>query len=54
MYWEKDLETLDRKELERRQLEQINWTIRQARNSSYYSGLKIDHIDSLEAIQDLP
>lgn len=54
MYWEKELETLDRKELERRQLEQINWTIRQARNSSFYSGLKIDHIDSLEAIQDLP
>lgn len=54
MYWEKDLETLDRKELERRQLEQINWTIRQARNSSFYSGLKINRIDSLEAIQDLP
>lgn len=54
MYWEKDLETLDRKELERRQLEQINWTIRQARNSNFYSGLKINRIDSLEAIQDLP
>jgi len=54
VYWEKDLETLDRKELERRQLEQINWTIRQARNSNFYSGLKIDRIDSLEAIQDLP
>ena len=54
MYWEKDLETLDRKELERRQLEQINRTIRQTRNSSFYSGLKIDRIDSLEAIQDLP
>ncbi len=54
MYWEKDLETLDRKELERRQLEQINWTIRQARNSSFYSSLKIGRIDSLEAIQDLP
>jgi len=54
VYWEKDLETLDRKELERRQLEQINWTIRQARNSNFYSGLKIDRINSLEAIQDLP
>ena len=60
MYWEKELETLDRKNLEQLQVERFMKTMRQAVNSPYYgrvpeigkmlqSGMK-----SIEQIRDLP
>jgi phenylacetate-CoA ligase len=60
MYWEKDLETLERKSLETLQVDRLMKTLRQASNSPYYgripeigkmvkSGMK-----SIEQIRDLP
>jgi len=60
MYWEKELETLDRKNLEQLQVERLMKTMKQAVNSPYYgrvpeigkmlqSGMK-----SIEQIRDLP
>ncbi|HEC62325.1 MAG TPA: phenylacetate--CoA ligase [bacterium] len=54
MYWEKDIETLDRANLRRYQLERINWTLRQSRKSKYYSGRRIDDVNSIEQIETLP
>lgn len=55
MYWEKELETLTRPELEKLQVERLNNTIKQASNSAYYSKtLKGKSVSSIEEIQDLP
>jgi len=55
MYWEKDLETLSRADLEQLQLIRLNKTIEQARHSSFYkSKLKGLKISSMEDIQKLP
>ena len=39
MYWEKDLETLSRKQLEQLQVERLNVTIQHARRAPYYKKL---------------
>lgn len=55
MYWEKELETLSRPNLEKLQVERLNKTIAQARQSSYYSKtLKGKSVSTIEEIQDLP
>ncbi len=55
MYWEKELETLARPELEKLQVKRLNRTIEQATLSPYYSKtLKGKKISSIKEIQDLP
>ncbi len=60
MYWEKELEILERKKLEKLQVERLMATIRQAANSPYYekipeiSKAMKSGIKSIEQIQELP
>src|SRR5665648_1031084 len=60
MYWEKELEVLDRKNLEKLQAERLMKTLRQAVNSPYYGRIpEINHaiksgITSIEQIRELP
>jgi len=60
MYWEQELETLDRKSLETFQLERLNATLRQAAKSPFYAGVpEIRHLadsglTSIEEIRGLP
>jgi len=60
MYWEKELEVLDRKNLEKLQVERLMKTLRQAVNSPYYGRIteisKAIHsgISSIDQIRELP
>ena len=60
MYWEKELETIDRQALESLQLERLINTLRQAKNSPCYSGVaQINHfaqsgITSIAQLAELP
>ena len=60
MYWEKELEVLDRKNLEKLQAERLMKTLHQAVNSPYYGRIpEINHaiksgINSIEQICELP
>lgn len=60
MYWEKELETLDRRALEKLQLERLQRSLRQAANSPCYSRIaEINQalsagIKSLEQLSELP
>jgi phenylacetate-CoA ligase len=60
MYWEKDIETMDRATLEAFQLGRMKETMKSAKNSIYYgkmfrdTGLDIDRIDSLDIIKNIP
>ena len=60
MYWEKDIETMDRIKLEALQLGRFMETIKRAKRSLYYNalfkeiGLDHDHINSLDMIKDIP
>ncbi len=55
MYWEKELETLSRLELEKLQLERLNKTIQQAKYSPYYGkNLSGKPITTIEAVKNLP
>lgn len=55
MYWEKELETLSRTDLETLQVERLNKTLNQAAQSSFYSKtLKGKTISSIKEVQDLP
>lgn len=60
MYWEKELEQLERKDLEQLQVERLNKTLRQAGNSPYYgrmpevSRFVKSGIRSIEQIRELP
>jgi len=57
MYWEKDVETLERKELENLQGKKLNGTIQQAANSPYYKktlGSKAGGVKTIDKIRDLP
>ena len=60
IYWEKDLETLPRPDLERLQLERLKETIRRAKAVPFYQeafkGLSFDpeKIGSLDALRDFP
>lgn len=60
MYWEKELETLDRGTLEKLQLERLDRTLRQAANAPCYaripeiSALAHAGIESLEQLRELP
>ncbi len=60
MYWEKELEVLDRKNLEKLQVERLMKTLRQAVNSSYYGRIPEiskaikSGINSIDQIRELP
>jgi phenylacetate-CoA ligase len=60
MYWEKDIETMDRDRLAATQLERFRETLKKARKSSYYEtlfkkiGLDTDRVDSLDVIGEIP
>jgi phenylacetate-CoA ligase len=60
VYWEKDVETIDRKKLEKLQLSRLKQTVRKAGNSYYYGkvfkkkGIKADSIKSLADVRKIP
>jgi len=60
MYWEKDIETMDRDRLAAIQLERLRETLKKAKKSSYYSeifkkiGLDTDRVNSLDVIGEIP
>lgn len=59
-YWQKELETISRENLEKFQLEKLQQTIRQAANSPFYkqrfkeSGITTSDIRSLEDLKNIP
>jgi phenylacetate-CoA ligase len=60
MYWEKDIETIDRDQLAKLQLERLQKTVDLAVRSSYYGklfkakGLLADNIHTLDDLQKIP
>ena len=60
MYWQKELETMDRKDLEKLQLKKLKETIALAANAPYYKkifeerGITPDSFQTLEDLQKLP
>ncbi|MDA3930240.1 MAG: phenylacetate--CoA ligase [Prolixibacteraceae bacterium] len=60
VYWEKNIETLNRKELQKLQVERLKTTINQAANSDFYkkqfaeNKITAESINSIEDIQKLP
>jgi phenylacetate-CoA ligase len=60
MYWEKDIETMDRDRLAAIQLARFQDTLKKAGKSSYYDtlfkkvGLDTDRVDSLDVIGEIP
>jgi phenylacetate-CoA ligase len=59
-YWQEEIETMSRTDMDRLQLKRLHDTIRQAANSTYYGNLfrekniSPDNIKSIEDIQKLP
>ncbi|MDP2888982.1 MAG: hypothetical protein Q8P34_08455 [Bacteroidota bacterium] len=60
MYWENELETLNRTDLEKLQVKRLKNTIQSAMNSPYYGnlykqmGLSADSVKSVADLQKLP
>jgi len=60
MFWEKEIETLPREELERLQVRRLRQTLLRARNSPFYGrlfkriGLDPERVDSLDVLKDIP
>jgi phenylacetate-CoA ligase len=60
MYWEKEIETIDREKLEALQLSRLKDTLEKAGKSPYYTkvfkekGLDINRINSLDDVEKLP
>jgi len=60
MFWEKEIETMERKELEKLQLKRLRATVRRAAKTPYYAevfsqlGIKADKIKSLDDVRLLP
>jgi phenylacetate-CoA ligase len=60
MYWDKKIETLKGKELERLQRKRFSWTLEQAKKLSFYrrrfreAGVSFDEIRSLEDLSKVP
>ncbi|WP_199851443.1 phenylacetate--CoA ligase family protein [Parabacteroides pacaensis] len=60
MYWQKDIETMSRPDLEKFQLERLKATVTLAQNSAFYSkifkekGITADSFQSLEDLKKLP
>ncbi len=60
MYWNKEIETIDRKDLEKLQFEKLKRTLASAMQTPYYrkvfsdKKVNVDNITSLEHLKDLP
>ena len=60
MYWEKEFETLERRKLERLQLERLKKTVNQAVQAPFYKelywrkGISADGLKHVEDIRELP
>lgn len=60
MYWDKEIETIDRPALEALQLKRLQATLRQAQKSLHYgrifkeSGIDLDAVKSIESIEKMP
>lgn len=60
MYWQKDIETMSRRDLEKLQLERLKASVTLAQNSPFYSaifkerGITADSFNSLEDLKKLP
>lgn len=60
MYWQKDIETMSRPDLEKFQLERLKATVTLAQNSAFYSkifkekGITADSFQSLEDLKKIP
>ena len=60
MYWEKEIETIDRGRLEQMQLARLKETLERTKKSVYYRkrfaelGVNADRIDALAEVQRLP
>ena len=54
VYWDREIETLPRKELEKLQLERVNRTLQRVSLSRFYKGRIPQGIDTLDHIRDIP
>ncbi len=54
VYWDREIETLPRKELEKLQLERVNRTLQRVSLSRFYKGRIPQGIDTLDHICDIP
>lgn len=54
MYWEKEIETMDRKKLQAFQLEKLQQTIAKARQAPFYSKHPLKEVKSLRDIEEIP
>ena len=53
-FWNKEIETLDRKSLEELQLERLNDTLARAKKSEFYRNRVPDKVKSLAELKDIP
>ena len=53
-YWDKEIETIDRKSLEALQLKRLNETLKRAANTDFYRGRIPDSVKNLQELQDIP
>ncbi len=53
-FWNKEIETLDRKRLEELQLERLNDTLARAKKSEFYRNRIPERVESLAELQDIP
>jgi len=58
MFWEKEIETIDKKELEKYQIQKLNETLNNCKKAPFYKKvfekLNIEKINSFEDIKRLP
>jgi phenylacetate-CoA ligase len=53
-YWDKDIETMERAELDKLQLERLNETLKRAACSTFYKGKLPERLNRLDAIKEIP
>ncbi|UCB44598.1 MAG: phenylacetate--CoA ligase [Spirochaetota bacterium] len=53
-YWDKDIETMQRADLDQLQLKRLNETLKRASRSRFYEGKLPERLKSLEAIKEIP
>lgn len=56
MFWQKEIETASRGEIQKLQLEMLNGTIERAKKSKFYAAKLsgVNHVDDLSRLKDLP
>ncbi len=53
-FWDEEIETIEREELEKLQLKRLNETLRRAKRSPFYKDRLPEEIHTLEELRDLP